>query len=94
MVQIRNDANLEIKEMQMKNQTNLNQVQDMKMRSQADLQSTKNKLGEVKNELAQLDRMIKEKSMQQGKLEIVNENFKQVLGQKKDEIIHKDNIIH
>lgn len=94
MVQIRNDANLEIKEMQMKNQTNLNQVQDMKMRSQADLQSTKNKLGEVKNELAQLDRMIKEKSMQQGKLEIVNENFKQVLGQKKEEINHKDGIIH
>jgi hypothetical protein len=37
MAQIRNDGEQEIKEMQMKNQTNLNQVTDMSLRSKADL---------------------------------------------------------
>lgn len=37
MAQILDDAETEIKEMQMKNQTNLNQVTDMSLRSKADL---------------------------------------------------------
>ena len=51
MKQINKDADLEINEMQMKNQTNLNQVTDMKLRSQADLQITKNKLQDVAVEI-------------------------------------------
>ena len=45
----------------MKNQTNLNQVTDMKLRSQADLQITKNKLQDVAVEIENQDRIIKEK---------------------------------
>ena len=64
MAQILDDAETEIKEMQMKNQTNLNQVTDMSLRSKADLQITKNKLNEVENELKKLSRWIKEKGNQ------------------------------
>ena len=64
MKQIDKDADLEINEMQMKNQTNLNQVTDMKLRSQADLQITKNKLVEVGVEIENQDRIIKEKKSQ------------------------------
>ena len=64
MKQINKDADLEINEMQMKNQTNLNQVTDMKLRSQADLQITKNKLQDVAVEIENQDRIIKEKKNQ------------------------------
>ena len=40
MAQIRDDADVEITEMETMNQTNLNQVTDMKRRSEADLSST------------------------------------------------------
>lgn len=47
MNQINDDAKQEICEIEKKNQTSLNQVTDMSLRSKADLQITKNKLTDV-----------------------------------------------
>jgi len=64
MKQILSDADQEVNEMQMKNQTNLNQVTDMSLRAKADLQTTQNKLNEVNQELRTLNRLITERSTQ------------------------------
>ena len=78
----------------MKNQTNLNQVTDMKLRSQADLQITKNKLQDVAVEIENQDRIIKEKKNQIDKQKIAIQQLNTELKQKKDEIDKKDGIIH
>ena len=94
MAQIRNDGEQEIKEMQMKNQTNLNQVTDMSLRSKADLQITKNKLLDVNAELRMLGMQITDKSSQ---LDTQRENITKLTKEKKEkqlEIDEKDNIIN
>ena len=61
MNQINDDAGQEICEIEKKNQTSLNQVTDMSLRSKADLQITKNKLTDVQSELKTLMRLIGDK---------------------------------
>ena len=64
MKQITQDAEDEIREIEKKNQTSLNQVTDMSLRSKADLQITKNKLLDVQQDIKQLNRLIMDKSQQ------------------------------
>ena len=88
------DGEEEINEMQMKNQTNLNQVTDMSLRCKADLQITKNKLTDVNAELRTLSRQINDKSTQ---LDTQRENITKLTKEKKEkqlEIDEKDNIIN
>ena len=47
MDQINQDAKTEYDEIEKKNSGNLSQVQDMGLKAKADLQITRNKLGEV-----------------------------------------------
>lgn len=58
LLQIREDAATEYDEIEKKNASNLAQVQDMGLKAKAELQITKNKLGEVKTEIDQLERLI------------------------------------
>ena len=58
LLQIREDAATEYDEIEKKNASNLAQVQDMGLKAKAELQITKNKLGEVKTEIDQLQRLI------------------------------------
>ena len=94
MDQIKQDAVDEIREVEKKNQTNLNQVTDMSLRSKADLQITKNKLHDVRNELKTLGRLITDKSMQLDKQKENISNLNRELQQKKDQVELKDTIIH
>ena len=86
MDQIKQDAIDEIREVEKKNQTNLNQVTDMSLRSKADLQITKNKLHDVRNELKTLGRLITDKSMQLDKQKENISNLNRELQQKKDQV--------
>ena len=64
MKQIHDDAEDEIKQISSKNETAINQVSDMSLRSKAELSSTKNKLAEVSSEIEHLSRQIDEKNVQ------------------------------
>jgi len=66
----------------------------MSLRSKADLQTTKNKLNEVSQELTTLKRWIEEKNTQLDKQSKVTTQLNQELNQKKEQIDQKDNIIH
>ena len=94
MNQIDQDAKDEIIEIEDKNNTALVQVQDMSLRSKADLQITKNKLSDVKQEVKTLDRQISDRNT----LLIKQLDIKNKLGkeweQKKAEIQVRDNTIH
>lgn len=94
MDQIQQDAKDEIREVEKKNQTNLNQVTDMSLRSKADLQITKNKLHDVRNELKTLVRLINDKSMQLDKQKENISNLNRELQQKKEQVEEKDTTIH
>ena len=94
MNQINQDAESEIREIEKKNQTSLNQVTDMSLRSKADLQITKNKLADVQSDIKLLTRWINDKSIQ---LEKQKENIQKLnleWTHKKAEIEQKDQIIH
>ena len=94
MKQITQDAEDEIREIEKKNQTSLNQVTDMSLRSKADLQITKNKLLDVQQDIKQLNRLIMDRSTQ---LDKQNDNIKELNSEcldKKAEIDRKDEIIH
>ena len=94
MDQIKEDADQEVKEIEKKNETSLKQVQDMSLRSKADLQITKNKLAEVQNDIKTLSRFIADKNIQ---LDKQRENIQKLnieWTQKRAEIENKDIIIN
>ena len=61
MRQIDQDANQEIEEIKSKNEANLKQVQDMGLKSKAELQLFRNKLLDVESDIDQLIRQRQDK---------------------------------
>jgi len=51
LVQIKEDTNFEITDITKKNDNNKSQVNDMSLKSKAELQLTQNKLGDIENEI-------------------------------------------
>lgn len=64
MKSILEDADTEIQEIESKNQKSLQQVNEMGLRSKADLQLTKNKLTDTDTEIDKLERQIQDKETQ------------------------------
>ena len=64
LVQIHQDTDFEIKDIEHKNTTNKLQVNDMSLKSKAELQLTRNKLTDIGNEIEQLERQIQDKNHQ------------------------------
>jgi hypothetical protein len=62
--QIKDDAKLEKDDIEKKNQQNQTQVQDMSLKSKAELQLTRNKLADLESEIDQLTRHIQDKEHQ------------------------------
>jgi hypothetical protein len=61
------DAEFETKDIKNKNKANQLHVQDMTLKSRAELQLTKNKLKEIRTDIETLERTIGEKSVLIGK---------------------------
>lgn len=93
LVQIKEDTNFEINDITKKNDNNKSQVNDMSLKSKAELQLTQNKLGDIENEIEQLNRQRQDKDLQiRNQDKDCNElrkeiNKKQNLISKKDEHI-------
>ena len=94
MSQIEQDAESEIKEILNKNQTALELVTDMSLRSKADLQITKNKLTDVQSDVKTLDRQILDRNISLEKQKDIIQKLNLDWTQKKAEIDIKDNTIH
>ena len=73
--QMNEDAQFETKDIKLKNSANQAHVQDMTLKSRAELQLTKNKLKEILTDIDTLDRTIGEKSVLIGKQEEKNSDL-------------------
>jgi len=62
--QIAQDTDFEVTDIKQKNDNNKQQVNDMSLKSKAELQLTQNKLGDIENEIEQLHRQIQDKDLQ------------------------------
>ena len=60
--QITEDTKVEIEDITEKNNNNKQQVNDMSLKSKAELQLTDNKLKDIENEIEQLSRQIQDKN--------------------------------
>lgn len=64
LVQIMQDTEFEIEDIKEKNENNKTQVNDMSLKSKAELQLTQNKNDDIKSEIEQLERQIQDKNHQ------------------------------
>jgi DNA repair exonuclease SbcCD ATPase subunit len=91
--QIRADAKFEIDEINKKNMQNQTQVQDMSLKSKAELQLTKNKHQDLESDIDKLKRDRQEKGIQvNNQLDILN-NLKKEIKDQAAEISAKDKLI-
>lgn len=93
MKQIEEDADNEIKAIEAKNTKSLSQVNEMGLRSKAELQLTKNKLQDCDQEISKLERAIQDKDAQLEQQKKHIDSLKVQISEKNTEIKKKDNII-
>ena len=93
LAQIEADAKFEIDEINNKNMKNQSQVQDMSLKSKAELQLTKNKHQDLESDIDKLKRDRQEKGIQvNNQLDILN-NLKKEIKDQAAEISAKDKLI-
>lgn len=93
LTQIRDDADFEIEEINKKNMQNQTQVQDMSLKSKAELQLTKNKHQDLESDIDKLKRDRQEKGiLVNNQLETLN-NLKKEIKDQAAEISAKDKLI-
>jgi hypothetical protein len=62
LAQIKEDTEFEVQDITRKNDNNKAQVNDMSLKSKAELQLTRNKLNDIDNEIEQAHRSIQDKN--------------------------------
>lgn len=87
------DAEFETKDIKNKNKANQLHVQDMTLKSRAELQLTKNKLKEIRTDIETLERTIGEKSVLIGKQEEKNNDLYTAASELDELIGQKDKLI-
>lgn len=91
--QIQQDAEDEEKEIDSKNAQNVKQVDEMSLKSKAELQLTNTKLQDLSTEIDQLKRQAMDKDAQLRKQKKEEDGFKEDIRQKSHLIYEKDNMI-
>ena len=91
--QIQSDADFEIKEINGKNTANQTQVQDMSLKSKAELQLTKNKHLDLESDIEKLKRDKQEKNIQVTTQNEILKNLQREIKDQAAEISAKDKLI-
>ena len=91
--QIKEDAMFEIEEITNKNQKNQGQVQDMSLKSKAELQLTKNKHQDLESDIEKLKRDKQEKNIQVTSQNEILKNLQKEIKDQAAEISAKDKLI-
>lgn len=88
--QIAADTEFEIEDIRKKNENNKSQVNDMSLKSKAELQLTQNKLQDIENEIEVLQRQQKDKQFQIDKQQKECAQLKSEIAKKNEQIAQKD----
>jgi len=93
ITQIMNDAKFEKDDIMGKNTQNQKQVQEMSLRSKAELQLTNNKLTDLSNDIDQLKRQLQDKQLQYNIQEDTTQKLQLTIQAQLQQITDKDTII-
>ena len=91
--QIEKDAEEEIEQIKKKNETDIAKITDLSLKSKADLQLTRNKNADLKEEIEQLKREKQDKTVLLERQKEKNSQLKEEVSRKQEEIKEKDSLI-